>query len=73
MSLNKYIRSSLKKVEQRNQSAADKHKKRLLKQIQTNLMEKGESVQDNQGLISRYHGAKPKGFNAMQQAFAEAV
>lgn len=73
MNIRKHIKDNLAKTRRNNESRTKKYKHNLLKQLDENLNKKKQSIADNQGLISRYHSAKPQGLNQMQQAMEAAL
>lgn len=73
MDIKKQINQNIERIEQRNKTQTSKYRQSLLKQLNENINKKKQSVQDNQGLIDRYHGAKPRPLTQMQQAMQEAA
>jgi hypothetical protein len=73
MNIRKQIKDNLTRIRRNNEQRTKKYKQSLLKQLDENINKKKQSVQDNQGLINRYHGAKPQGLTQMQQAMEAAL
>lgn len=73
MNIKKTITENIKRIEQRNAAQTLKYKQSILTQLDINVNKKKQSVEDNQGLIARYQGAKPRPLTQMQQAMQEAT
>jgi hypothetical protein len=70
--LKAHTRKRVKGVLNRNKKNTDEYKKKLKEQIRTNIVDKGQSVKANQGIIDRFYNATPKPLTQMQQALLEA-
>ena len=73
MDVQEHIKNAINKVERINADRTLEYKKKLKEQIRVNLLEKKESIQNNQGLIQRYYSAKPQPLTYMQEAMLQAV
>ncbi len=69
----KEIKGALQRTVKGNASRTEKYKAGILVKLNDNLNVKKQSIEDNQGLITRYKSAKPKELTQMQQALADAV
>lgn len=83
-SLRQTIKGRLDGYDKHSSKAAREYEQTLLKRLQSNLQvvetkrdgstkTAEEKIADNAGLISRIKAVKPRGYNQMQQAFADAI
>lgn len=73
MNIKQTIKSNLTAIQRKSDARTAKYRQRLLGTLEQNLTKKGQTVEDNKGLIERYKNAKPQGLNIMQQAMKDAL
>jgi hypothetical protein len=71
--MKKQIEQNISKVRSINAKRTVSYQANLKAQIKTNLIDKKQSVKDNQVLIDRFYAAKPKELTQMQLAFQGAL
>lgn len=70
--LRETIKESLASTVESNEAKTKQYKSKLLKKLDKNL-KKGQTKEENQGIIDRFVNASPQQLTPMQQAFKEAL
>lgn len=73
MDVKEHINKGISRIKSANEGRTKKYKAGLLKQLDENLRVKKQSIEENNGLITRYKSAKPQQLTQMQEALQKAA